>query len=653
MSLSDVHVLLDLSGAPRGRAAKRHPVPIESLVALAREGGWPAHAVRVLLPETLNATLEPAVEAARAQGWSVLPASLAGEAWSAALVAAAFDRASLLVLFGSVEVSREALEALGAPLAADPYFGVAAPRFETSDREGVLPVGAVGGAPGGNARVARSSLSAQPEWAWAETRLEPAMLVRPELVRLFADPEAGEGWCSVGGATLDLLDRARRLGFRVLRSHRALAKIDLDWGDPAAQIPAEDRARLEVAADPKGIGAESVSGFGAAAEAEAWPARPDGDVQRSMLLDLSDLGAVYNGTSDATLSLLTGLASTRAHWEVDLLVEPGVAAFHGLSTHAPGFRHVWPAPTRRYTVAFRPIQPWSLGQVERLHELGFFVFVTMFDTILADSGMAPALRLDLVWQATAELVDGIAYISAFTQDRFRARYPLADGVDEQVSLLPTTQEDLGARPTTIAGDPSEGFILIIGNDLPHKWVEPTVRDLVAAFPGEDFRALGFQDPRIPQLGGFKSGTLVPEVVDGLYRDAGLLVFPSLYEGFGIPVLRGLAEGKTVVARAGALLEEVAAHARGPGRLIAYDGREALTEIVARLRKGGRLPASAKVLSLGSALSSDASGVTARRYAETILGMIDRRVAEPNVRHRLARVRFFERLAYDRATGDER
>jgi glycosyltransferase involved in cell wall biosynthesis len=45
-------------------------------------------------------------------------------------------------------------------------------------------------------------------------------------------------------------------------------------------------------------------------------------------------------------------------------------------------------------------------------------------------------------------------------------------------------------------------------------------------------------------------------LDALYRDAAVLVYPSLYEGFGLPVLEAMARGTPVVATRASSLPEV-------------------------------------------------------------------------------------------------
>jgi alpha-1,3-rhamnosyl/mannosyltransferase len=53
------------------------------------------------------------------------------------------------------------------------------------------------------------------------------------------------------------------------------------------------------------------------------------------------------------------------------------------------------------------------------------------------------------------------------------------------------------------------------------------------------------------------GTVSDLELAALYRGARCLVYPSLYEGFGIPVLEGMACGTPVVTSAGGATEEVA------------------------------------------------------------------------------------------------
>jgi hypothetical protein len=74
-------------------------------------------------------------------------------------------------------------------------------------------------------------------------------------------------------------------------------------------------------------------------------------------------------------------------------------------------------------------------------------------------------------------------------------------------------------------------------------------------------------------------------MERLFAEARLIIFPSFYEGFGLPVVKGLAYGKTVVVRASPLWKELAGQARLPGRLVEFVTSAELVELVGRTLHG--------------------------------------------------------------------
>ena len=63
--------------------------------------------------------------------------------------------------------------------------------------------------------------------------------------------------------------------------------------------------------------------------------------------------------------------------------------------------------------------------------------------------------------------------------------------------------------------------------------------------------------------------------------AAALVYPSHYEGFGLPVVQGLARGRTTVARRSPLWEEIAGLSELPGALVPFHDDASLVEAVGR------------------------------------------------------------------------
>jgi glycosyltransferase involved in cell wall biosynthesis len=108
------------------------------------------------------------------------------------------------------------------------------------------------------------------------------------------------------------------------------------------------------------------------------------------------------------------------------------------------------------------------------------------------------------------------------------------------------------------GPAAEGdYVLAVGTLEPRK----NLRRIAAAARsvGVELRVVGARG-----WGGVNTPGWLGEVSDeelaALYRGARSLAFPSLYEGFGIPVLEAMASGTPVVTARGGATEEVAAGA---------------------------------------------------------------------------------------------
>jgi glycosyltransferase involved in cell wall biosynthesis len=191
--------------------------------------------------------------------------------------------------------------------------------------------------------------------------------------------------------------------------------------------------------------------------------------------------------------------------------------------------------------------------------------------------LPPALR-----QAAAVLVP-----SETTRDDLVRLYPHHNGLQSKVYVIPE-----GLRPAVDPGPLPDGlepgFILAIGTIEPRK----NYPRLLAAYRQLRGRALPILingRPGVPQLviagrpGWAYGDTLLrirsePGVrylghvdeptLESLYRSASVLAFPSLYEGFGLPLLEAMARGVPAVVGAAGALPELA-----PGAALAIDAED--------------------------------------------------------------------------------
>lgn len=270
--------------------------------------------------------------------------------------------------------------------------------------------------------------------------------------------------------------------------------------------------------------------------------------------------------------------------------------------------------------------------VVTVHDLAQFRLTEMF----------PAWKRALggvVLRAALSRARRVVTISRFTRDDLAARYPAAA---HKLEVVPQgVAGDFAARtPPDAALRHAESlapFLLVVGNQKPHKNVGaalhvlarvraevPGLRLVVAGrhYPGDEpvgarARELGLADA-VVDLGGVDD-----DLLRALYGRAECLLFPSYFEGFGLPVLEAMACGLPVVASDRAAIPEVVGDA---GLMADPDDWEAMAAAVRSLGPG---PLRDEMVARGRRRAALLSwDVTAARTAELILEVAAARRAPP-------------------------
>jgi len=197
--------------------------------------------------------------------------------------------------------------------------------------------------------------------------------------------------------------------------------------------------------------------------------------------------------------------------------------------------------------------------------------ITVHDATVRAMPECFSLRYRLVQNAVIAMlqarVAGLMTVSAFSARELAERYSItrriAVGREGWSHALAT-----GDTAAVVAryGLESGKYLLLVGSLKPNKNIGVVARALaqapvpwtVAVAGASDGRV--FRDARQPDEQLKMLGYVPDEDLGALYANAAWLLFPSLYEGFGLPALEAMANGCPVIAADAGSLPEVCADA---------------------------------------------------------------------------------------------
>ena len=424
-------------------------------------------------------------------------------------------------------------------------------------------------------------LSAQlPDFHYTPTAVGFCLLIKNAVLREFGflDQTYGAGYNEEN----DLIMRANRCGYRAALANKAFVyhRGEASFG-AAERSPLElENSRLLAERYPEYPYAVQAYESGPIHQAEQLLAGllPDADGRHDLLLDFSDLGSYHNGTIEAAKTLLREFVARHTdRFNIFVIMHAEHARFHGIDRIAAV--QVLPVDTdRQFAVGLRVGQPFSRESLLRMNRLAVRTAWFMLDTITWDCLYLRTPDLDSLWQHVFEHGDAIIYNSDFTRRQFATRFRSSENQRHLVSphsLDPTEYLPTG-RKAGLQGD----HILVVGNKFAHKYVEPTVDALVAAVPKQSIVCLGLKHHPHHAVTCHESGHLSTDEIESLYERASVVVFPSHYEGFGFPLIKGLAYEKPVIMRDGEMARQMAGLLGGSRNIVLYRDTASMAAMVA-------------------------------------------------------------------------
>lgn len=468
-----------------------------------------------------------------------------------------------------------------------------------------------------------------PRFTYAPTVVGFCMLIKWRLLNEFGDfdPIYGAGYNEEN----DFVCRAGMVGYRGALANRAYVWHEGEQSFSLSGTPKAERERknsaILLARYPHYSRLVSAYFASPAYRAE----RVLGGLLRNyagkhaIAFDFSTFAAHHNGTFEAAKALAREAAAAWSDaYDVAVIASQAVFEFHKLGAIA-GLRRVDIASDEVFAAVIRIGQPFDWESVDRLAARAPVIAISMLDTIAQDCGPLFRQEVEELWAFASEQVDVLLTISQYSMDQFSSRYPVSDRAVRCASLLSVDIEDYAPVEidAAFAAD-CDGAIFIIGNHFPHKHVAPTLERLLEAAPDARFVTIGIESDN-PRVVSFAAGLMTDAQVASLYSRSRLVVFPSFYEGFGLPLLHALAHRKPVIARRMPVFEEIVAAMGGSPNVHLFESTQEMAEAAA----SGDIVWRPQPISSGQGWARSAAEI--RGAVEQAIGAIDARRVEARFR----------------------
>ena len=257
---------------------------------------------------------------------------------------------------------------------------------------------------------------------------------------------------------------------------------------------------------------------------------------------------------DLTPLRLTRAGTARYLENIRARVDADEIAFGGAGRAAVLARELWWYPLRLSTLTgydvlhcptyYAPLRP-RVPTVVTVHDLA----------VLRSPEWFPAWTRTYAPRVVPRMIRAAARVIAVSEFTAREIAELVRVPVERIRVVPNGVDSV----FTPDGPRVEGdYALAVGTLEPRKNLQRTIE--AARRAGVELRVVGERGWGQVDAGVAWRGRVDDEELALLYRGARCLVYPSHYEGFGIPVAEALACGTPVVTSRGTAMEEVAGDA---------------------------------------------------------------------------------------------
>ena len=493
---------------------------------------------------------------------------------NSAMLRAHAEQADIVLLNSDAIITPGALREMREVAASDPLISVVSPRsnnaticnspypdsFRSLNRADAL-----------NAHVAISNYL--PRITYAPVAVGFCLLIRYEMVEEFGvfDPVYGAGYNEEN----DFIIRCNQRGYRAVLANHAfvfhLGSVSFSSSDTG---PAErERKNREIFINrypeyPRAVD-RYFNSIQYKAEYLTAGLVPNANGKLRILFDARTIGPYFSGTFELAFNMISRfVAMYQEEFDCFIAINHSALVFHKFDL-IHGLSYCWnnEANMAPFAAAIRLAQPFNADDMRATVNFAPIVNYLMLDTIALDCQQLDDADLKSIWSMMCNIATSIGYISDFSKDQFQRRFAIPNHVTQYVALCST---DVTEYAQSVPESGNDGHLLVVGNHYPHKNIDGLIDCLLELKPKQKIVVLGASTADIDGVVSYKAGELEQSFVDSLYDNAAVVLFPSFYEGFGLPIMHALARQKPVICRNIPVTQEIKRKTRNGQNIILCD-----------------------------------------------------------------------------------
>lgn len=281
--------------------------------------------------------------------------------------------------------------------------------------------------------------------------------------------------------------------------------------------------------------------------------------KKRILISLYEMPSAYNGTAQHGLEILKNFYNLyNQKYDISVLINRCADDFFCVSEQYPNVFYP-DTITGTFHLAYIPSQIFNIEHLFVLNRVCLKYVFCMQDIISIRSNyllIRDRERLD-VFRKSIKYCDAMTTFSQYSLDDARAFYyrefekrnikTRVIYLGSAVTNAPEIKDDFEKK--------FEEYFIVIGNSYKHKFLKETINQLKNSkynFIVIGAKEMGYIDKNIY---GYQSGGLESEFISYLIFHSKGIIFPSIYEGFGLPILDGIVYDKKIVVNDNALNRE--------------------------------------------------------------------------------------------------